>query len=72
MSENRCVCCGQIIPAGSMVCVCCQKEFGEYNKQVTKKAKRRRIIKYLFDEWIVPLGLFAAIILFFLYIKNNC
>ena len=26
MSENRCVCCGEIIPEGSMVCVTCQRK----------------------------------------------
>ena len=62
MNENRCVCCGQIIPEGSMVCIACQKEYQGYEKHVTKAQKRRETIRRLIDDWIVPLGIALLII----------
>ena len=29
MNDNRCVCCGEQIPEGSMVCVSCQRKAGK-------------------------------------------
>ena len=31
--DNRCVCCGAIIPEGRMVCPICEKEADEGNAQ---------------------------------------
>ena len=46
MSENRCVCCGEIIPEGSQVCRLCQME-----------AERQRIRKekYQMPWWAIVL-----------------
>lgn len=52
MNDNRCVCCGQIIPEGRQVCPICEE-----------KAKRRDIVEYWVDSWIVPLTLFGLLIL---------
>lgn len=41
MSENRCVCCGDIIPEGSMVCVSCQRKADE-RERVRKDVRVHR------------------------------
>lgn len=51
MNDNRCVCCGQIIPEGRQVCPVCEE-----------KAKRRDIVEYWVDNWIVPLTLVGLLI----------
>ena len=63
MSENRCVCCGQIIPEGEQVCIACRNEAMSYERNVDKSRKRRRFVHDLFEDWIVPLGLGGAVIL---------
>ena len=42
MSDNRCVCCGEIIPEGQQVCMNCQKkaENGE-QKETTKDGEQK-------------------------------
>lgn len=32
MTDNRCVCCGEIIPEGRMVCLKCEKVVEEWKK----------------------------------------
>ena len=32
MTDNRCVCCGEIIPEGRMVCPICEKAVEEWKK----------------------------------------
>ena len=32
MNENRCVCCGEVIPEGTMVCWKCEKEANKEDK----------------------------------------
>lgn len=41
MSDNRCVCCGDIIPEGSMVCVSCQRKADE-RERVRKSVRVHR------------------------------
>lgn len=51
MNDNRCVCCGRIIPEGRQGCPVCEE-----------KAKRWDIVEYWVDSWIVPLTLFGLLI----------
>ena len=51
MNNNRCVCCGEIIPEGRQVCPICER-----------KSYSRDKVDYWWNEWILPLGLGAAII----------
>jgi RNA polymerase subunit RPABC4/transcription elongation factor Spt4 len=32
MTEERCVCCGEIIPEGRMICVKCEQEAEEWKR----------------------------------------
>lgn len=62
MSEDRCICCGSIIPEGQQVCPLCQKEATE-KMQVAKWGKKSMdIFDYLMKDWIIPLGIGAFII----------
>ncbi len=38
MNNNRCVCCGEIIPEGRQVCPTC--EMGKRNKQVKRQIRK--------------------------------
>ena len=40
--ENRCVCCGEIIPEGRQVCPECEKGHGPEPKQERKERKKKR------------------------------
>ena len=51
MNDNRCVCCGRVIPEGRQVCPICEKEAGRHGNA-----------DYWFNEWIFPLGVFGLII----------
>ena len=70
MSENRCVCCGGIIPEGQQVCPLCQKEADEklYNAERTLKRKSR--LFWLLDNWVIPLAVLALIIWVYLMIRT--
>lgn len=70
VGENRCVCCGSIIPEGQQVCPLCQKEAEEKLAQVNRSAKRRDCLYYLLDNWFVPLGL-VALFLVAVYVLMN-
>ena len=63
MSENRCVCCGEIIPEGSMVCQGCINRYGWDEKKIAKKVKRDKKINAFMWDWGYPIGLVAIIIL---------
>ena len=60
MNENRCVCCGRVIPEGRQVCPICEKEAG-----------KRDNADYWLEEWIFPVGIMAAIIFFFIFVINS-
>ena len=62
MSENRCVCCGQVIPEGDQVCISCKNEAMNYERQVTRDRKIRNTCKYLLEEWIIPLGMVGVFV----------
>ena len=51
MNDNRCVCCGRVIPEGRQVCPICEK-----------KAGRRDKFDYWLNDWIFPLGVGGLII----------
>ena len=51
MNDNRCVCCGRVIPEGRQVCQICEKNAG-----------RREKAEYWLNEWIFPLGIGGLII----------
>ena len=57
MNDNRCVCCGRIIPEGRQVCPMCEE-----------KAKRRDIRDYWLNEWIFPIGIVGLLIAAGIYI----
>ena len=40
MNENRCVCCGTIIPEGTQVCVNCQKGAGKHKETTEERHER--------------------------------
>lgn len=71
MTENRCVCCGQIIPEGDQVCISCKNEVMNYDRQVTRDRKIRNTCKYLLEEWIIPVGLFAVVIVFLILVGKG-
>ena len=53
MGENRCVCCGEIIPEGQQACEFCKSKA----HQETTKEKNERIV----DDWIGPMFLIVSI-----------
>lgn len=59
MNDNRCVCCGRIIPEGRQVCPICEE-----------KAKRRDILDYWLNEWIFPLLIGGVLIAAFVGLVN--
>lgn len=59
MNDNRCVCCGRIIPEGRQVCPVCEE-----------KAKRRDIREYWLNEWIFPLLVGGVLIAAFVGLVN--
>lgn len=59
MNNNRCVCCGAIIPEGRQVCPTCEK-----------KASSQAKVDYWWNEWILPIGLLAAIAYVFIRIAT--
>ena len=64
MSTNRCVCCGEEIPEGSMICPACQKK-SETNYATTKisdsERKQDRFTEIM-DDWVIPIALAAVVI----------
>ena len=62
MSDNRCVYCGEIIPEGRQVCHTCEKIQTD-----TNKAER---FDRVMNDWILPVGLVAAIIAIWLIIRG--
>ena len=66
MSENRCVCCGEIIPEGSMVCHGCINRYGWDEKKIVKKAKRDAKINEFMRDWGFPIG-FLVFVVFVAY-----
>lgn len=59
MNDNRCVCCGRIIPEGRQVCPICEQ-----------KAQRRDIRDYWLNEWIFPLLIGGVLIAAFVGLVN--
>lgn len=63
MAENRCVCCGAIIPEGSHVCINCQKSAG-----VHKETPKEKFESFM-ENWGYPIGIVVFIIAIYLLIK---
>ena len=59
MNDNRCVCCGRIIPEGRQVCPMCEE-----------KAKRRDVLDYWLNEWIFPIVVVGLLIAAGVYILS--
>ena len=59
MNDNRCVCCGRVIPEGRQVCPICEK-----------KEVHRDMLNYWLDEWIFPLSVFGTVIIALLYVAG--
>ena len=51
MNDNRCVCCGRVIPEGRQVCPICEKNAG-----------KRDAVDYWLNEWVFPLAIMGGII----------
>ena len=60
--DNRCVYCGEIIPEGRQVCPTCERIQTD-----TNKAER---FDRVMNDWILPVGLVAAIIAIWLIIRG--
>lgn len=71
MSENRCVCCGAIIPEGTQVCPKCTKEYWNHEAKVSRNARRGKRFEWIMNDWVFPLGLAAAIIVFILLVTRT-
>ena len=73
MSTNRCICCGEEIPEGLMICPACQKK-SEIKHNTTKQndpeCKEDRFTK-LMDAWIVPLLLAVIVIIWIVKIATG-
>ena len=61
MGEDRCVCCGQPVPEGTQVCPSCMKLL-EDNKIEVRKVSRLDAFLYILEEWLIPIGIIAAIV----------
>ena len=59
MNDNRCVCCGRIIPEGRQVCPICEQ-----------KVQRRDIRDYWLNEWVFPLLVVGVLIAAFIGLVN--
>ena len=70
MSENRCVCCGSIIPEGGQVCRLCQKEADEKLYDAERTLKRRSTLAWIAENWVVPLAILALIVWAYIMIRT--
>lgn len=61
MSENRCICCGDVIPEGIQVCPAC------IAKAEAKQEKYERVTTVMMD-WVYPLIMLGLIILGIVYV----
>ena len=55
MSENRCVCCGEIVPEGKMVCPDCEKKAEQERdlaEDLVSKWARGELVERKKGEWI--------------------
>lgn len=47
MSEERCVCCGEIIPEGRMICRRCEVSGEDITRQLTRRiAELKKLVQY--------------------------
>lgn len=55
--ENRCVCCGEIIPEGRQVCPLCEEESHRQKKKIKKAGEHMPwwvvLLIILFCVWVV-------------------
>ena len=65
MSENRGVCCGEIIPEGQQVCEMCKRN--TYVHTETADEKLERIIW----DWVIPLVFLFVIVAVILILKGK-
>ena len=59
MSDNRCVCCGTIVPEGTQVCPACEQKGITVHKE-TKEERFDRIM----NDWVWPVIVILAIVIF--------
>ena len=71
MSENRCVCCGAVIPEGTQVCPHCMKDYWNHEAKITRNARKGERFDRIMNDWVFPLGLVAAIIVFILLVTRT-
>ena len=70
MSENRCVCCGTVIPEGSQVCPLCMRKY-EVDAKSGKKAKRIMRFEDVMNDWVYPILLLIAIVVFIVFVNTK-
>ena len=61
--DNRCIFCGEIIPEGRQVCPMCEKLQTE-----TTRAER---VDRVLNDWILPVGLVALIVIFVMFVLKT-
>ena len=63
MAENRCVCCGEVIPEGRQVCPVCME-------RAAKQGKYERATEVMMD-WVYPLILIGLVVLGVVYLAGG-
>ena len=64
--DNRCVCCGAIIPEGTQVCPTCARKGIEVHKE-TGQEKFDRIV----SDWVAPFLLVGAFVAFVIFVLRG-
>ena len=64
MAENRCVCCGAVIPEGTQVCPKCTKEYWNHEAKVSRNARKGEVFKRIMFDWVWPLIIIFGVIFF--------
>lgn len=57
MNDNRCVCCGQVMPEGTQVCQNCQHE--AFHRETREERAERILWDWVFPL-LIPAGILAA------------
>ena len=69
MSENRCVCCGAVIPEGTQVCPKCTKEY--WNHEARRKPNYNDRTKRIMEDWVYPILLVVIVVIFCIFLSKT-
>lgn len=69
MAENRCVCCGEVIPEGTQVCPKCTKEY--WNHEARRKPNYNDRIKRIMEDWVYPILLVVIVVIFCIFLSKT-